>query len=136
MTEVETSILRRIEIGQGDVLAELRSFRRELDEEKTIRKDHSQHNREDFQRILDLFEAERANNDKRFTDQTEDRQRHLNEQDLKIDKITKSVSALEKDNTRAKDVGWAVVAILGGGFTLVIGTIWANLQGLIHFKIG
>jgi hypothetical protein len=141
MTESENSNLRRIESslrevlsGNGAILAEMQGFRREIDEEKTIRKDHSEHNRVDFQRILDLFEAERAANDKRFDDQTKDRQMHLGEQDVKIDAIKATVDILSGDISMAKGAGWAVVGLLGTGFLYVVSVIVDYIR--IHFKFG
>jgi len=143
MTEAENAILRRIESvsrdalsGQGVILAELQSFRREMDEEKTIRKDHSEHNREDFLRVVALIESERSNNNRRFTDQTDDRQRQFNEQNVKVDGISAVVNDLKGKIATAQGAGWAIVGILGSGVLFVVGTIVAWIQGLIHIKIG
>lgn len=136
MTDAENSILRRIEIAQGELLAELRSFRRELDEAKANHVLHETDNREDFATIRISIESFRTAIDQRFLDQTADRQRHLGEQDVKIDTIEADVGTLKTDNARAKGAGWAIIGILGALVTFIGGSVIAALQGMIHIKIG
>ena len=128
--------LQRIENGLGESRAEFSNYRRELDEQRASHLVHENDNREDFVRIGDAIDRFRNAIDKRLTDQTADRQRHLGEQDVKIDIIKANVGKLSGDIAMAKGAGWAVVGLLGSGVLMVITTIIEYLRGIIHIKIG
>ena len=128
--------LQRIERTQGEALAEFKYFRRELDEAKSNHTIHETENREDFATIRKSIESFRAAVDTRLTDQTEDRQRHLGEQDVKIDLIETDIGLLKKDSAYAKGAGWAVISILGSLVLFIGGSIIAAIEGVIHIKIG
>jgi hypothetical protein len=128
--------LQRIERSQGEALAEFKNFRRELDEAKANHVVHENDNRDDFIRTNVSIEAFRAAVDKRLTDQTEDRRRHLGEQDIKIDAISADVASLKTDNARAKGAGWAIIGILGALVTFIGGAVISAIEGIIHIRIG
>jgi hypothetical protein len=129
-------VLERIERSQGEARVEFKNLRRELDEAKANHVVHETDNRDDFVRLADSISQFRSAVDKRLTDQTADRQRHLGEQDIKIDAIKADVGKLSSDISLAKGAGWAVVGLLGSGFLLVVGTIVEYLRGIIHIKLG
>jgi hypothetical protein len=127
MGEIQ-SALRRIESSQGETLAELRNLRREMDEMKARRVAHDEENRKDFIDCHTRLSKLRGDMDERFTDQTQDRQRHMGEQDVKLD-------GLLRDRDVAKGAGWVIIGIiafLGAVVTHVGDAVLAAL----HIKVG
>ena len=128
ISEVQ-STLQLIRSDLGEIKAELRSNRREMDSAQKIQESHALANREDFLRVWKFLETDRKEIDKRFTDQTEDRQRHMGEQDIKLD-------GLIRDRARA---GWVILGIVGFIGTILshIGSaVWSSIESMIHIKIG
>ena len=120
--------LRRIEGGQGETLAELRNFRREMDEAKTHHIKHEEENRQDFVAAYAQMAKNMEIVNERFTDQTDDRKRHMGEQDVKLD-------GLLRDRNVAKGEGWVIIWIVGilGALVTHIGDA---VLAALHIKIG
>jgi hypothetical protein len=128
MGEIQ-SALRRVEGMLGEMLAEQRNNQRQADEAKAHHIKHEEENRQDFALVYEKM-------DSRFTDQTEDRQRHMNEQDVRLVAIAKDVGKLQNDNARAKGVGGAIIGILSAVVLFIGGAVLAAVEGVIHIKIG
>jgi len=127
LVDIQSS-LRRIEGFQGETLAEFRSFRREMDEMKARRAAHDEENRRDFISCHTRMSKMNDDFDARFTDQTEDRQRHMGEQDVKLD-------SLLRDRNFARGAGWVVITIIAflGAIATHIGEV---VLAALHIKVG
>jgi hypothetical protein len=125
--EFET-MLTPIKGDLREILTEIKGFRREMDEMKARRVAHDEENRKDFIGCHARLSKLRGDMDERFTDQTQDRQRHLEEQDVKLD-------SLLRDRNFARGAGWVIIGIIAflGAIVTHIGDA---VLAALHIKIG
>lgn len=109
--------LGRLEGVSDQILAELRSLRVEFG-------DHKNEDQKNFSAVRALVYDQRRDISGKLEAQDATRERHLSEQDLKLDK-------LKQDSDRAKGAGWAILGLLGSLATFVGGAVLAVVEGWI-----
>jgi len=88
---------------------------------------HRDEDRADFADVRQTAEANRKEIEARFTDQTEDRARHLSEQDKKLDDLQGMAN-------RAKGAGWAIIGLISAMATFIGGAVLAVVEGWLKVK--
>lgn len=91
--------LGRIEGTQDRLLSEFEQFRKAMTE-------HMDMDKVQFEILHSRITELRKYSESRFVDQTDDRARHLGEQDIKLD-------ALKEKQDKAMGAGWVIMGILG-----------------------
>lgn len=94
-----------------------------LDKLDKLSGDFGEHKQEDQRN----FSSVRVMIDRKLEEQNEFRERHLGEQDEKLDH-------LRQDSDRAKGAGWVILGLLGALSTFVGGAVLAVLSGWVNVK--
>jgi len=84
--------------------------------------EHKQEDQRNFSSVRSLFYS-------KLDEQNEMRERHLGDQDKKLD-------ALKQDSDRAKGAGWVILGILGSFAAFIGSAVLAVFNGWINIRMG